>query len=128
MNQFELNRRRFIKAATASLALTALDASGLDFMVPQQPLKVALIGTGWYGKSDLFRLIQVAPVEVIALCDVDRNMLVEAGEMVRQRQTSRKTPKLYGDYRKMLAENKVELVLIGSPDHWHALQAIDAVK
>lgn len=128
MNQFELNRRRFIKAATASLALTALDASGLGFMVPQQPLKVALIGAGWYGKSDLFRLIQVAPVEVIALCDVDRNMLVEAGQMVSQRQASRKTPKLYGDYRKMLAENKADIVLIGSPDHWHALQAIDAVK
>src|SRR5690606_6241556 len=35
---------------------------------------------------------------------------------------------LYGDYRKLLAEQKPEIVLIGSPDHWHALQAIDSIK
>lgn len=90
--------------------------------------RVGLIGTGWYGKSDLFRLIQVAPVEVVALCDVDQNMLTAAGKLVSQRQKSGKTPKLYGDYRKMLAENPMDIVLIGSPDHWHALQAIEAMK
>lgn len=35
---------------------------------------------------------------------------------------------MYGDYRKMLAEQQPEIVLIGSPDHWHALQAIDSIK
>jgi predicted dehydrogenase len=90
--------------------------------------RVGLIGTGWYGKSDLFRLIQVAPVEVIALCDVDKNMLAEAANMVSQRQKSGKKPNLYTDYRKMLAESGLDIVLIGTPDHWHALQAIDALK
>jgi len=47
---------------------------------------------------------------------------------VSQRQKSGKTPKLYSDYRKMLAENKLDIVLIGTPDHWHALQTIDAIK
>src|SRR5687768_13751286 len=46
--------------------------------------------------------------------------------MVSQRHASRKTPRLYGDYRQMLAEHKADIVLIGTPDHWHALQAIDA--
>jgi predicted dehydrogenase len=90
--------------------------------------RVALIGTGWYGKSDLFRLIQVAPVEVVALCDVDRNLLDGAAKLVSQRQKSKKTPRLYSDYRKMLAENKLDIVLIGTPDHWHALQTIAALK
>jgi len=90
--------------------------------------RVGLIGTGWYGKSDLFRLIQVAPVEVVALCDVDKNILDAAGKLVSERQKSGKVPKLYGDYRKMLAENKMDIVLIGTPDHWHALQTIDALK
>jgi hypothetical protein len=40
-----------------------------------KPRRVGLIGTGWYGKSDLLRLIQVAPVEVVSLCDVDSQML-----------------------------------------------------
>jgi predicted dehydrogenase len=87
-----------------------------------------LIGAGWYGKSDLFRLIQVAPVEVVALCDVDKNMLQGAATMVSQRQKSKKTPRLYSDYRKMLSDNKLDIVVIGTPDHWHALQTIDALK
>ncbi len=128
MTQFYINRRHFLKGATASLVLSALGAHALDFVHPAKPYRVGLIGAGWYGKSDLFRLIQVAPVEVIALCDVDKNMLTEAGNLVSQRQPSRKTPKLYGDYRKMLAENQLDIVLIGSPDHWHALQAIEAMK
>ncbi len=128
MDNFNLDRRRFLQGATASLALSALAANGMTIGAPDKTYRVALIGTGWYGKSDLFRLIQVAPVEVVALCDVDKNILEAAGKLVSERQKSRKTPKLYGDYRKLLAENQLDIVLIGSPDHWHAMQMIDAVK
>lgn len=128
MELFHINRRRFLQGATASLALSAYGASGLDLIYPDKPYRVGLIGTGWYGKSDLFRLIQVAPVEVVALCDVDKNLLNAAADLVSKRQKSGKRPQLYGDYRKMLAEHQMDLVLIGTPDHWHALQCIDAVK
>ena len=99
-------------------------------ILPQQskPLRVGLIGAGWYGKSDLLRLIQVAPVEVVALCDVDKNMLKEAAAIVSERLKTRKKPRLYSDYRKMLDENKFDIVLIGSPDHWHALHTIAAME
>ena len=130
MHQFNINRRQFMQGTSASLALTTLGASGMDlsFIDQAKTYRVGLIGTGWYGKSDLFRLIQVAPVEVVALCDVDKNMLADAAKLVSQRQKSGKVPQQYGDYRKMLADNKFDIVLIGSPDHWHALQAIDAMK
>ena len=128
MKSFNINRRQFVKGATASLALSQFGAYGLDLINPDKPLKVGLIGTGWYGKSDLFRLMQVAPVEVLALCDPDRNQLNQAGKMVSERQTSGKTPKLYNDYRQLLKENELDIVLVGSPDHWHPLQMIDAVK
>lgn len=128
MNTFNINRRSFLQGATAALALTSFGARGMDLIHPPKPFRVGLIGTGWYGKSDLFRLIQVAPVEVIALCDVDKNQLKEAGTLVSQRQKSGKIPKLYGDYQKLLAENELDIVLIGTPDHWHALPMIDAVK
>lgn len=98
------------------------------FATPPASRRVALIGTGWYGKSDLFRLIQVAPVEVVGLCDVDKNMLEAAGKLVSQRQKSGKVPPLFTDYKKLLADTKPEIVLIGSPDHWHALMCIDALK
>lgn len=124
----QVNRRRFLKSTTASLALAAMGANAMDIVKPFKTYRVGLIGTGWYGKSDLFRLIQVADVDVVALCDVDKNMLAKAGELVSKRQSSKKVPKLYGDYRKMLKENQLDIVLIGSPDHWHALQCIEAVK
>jgi predicted dehydrogenase len=128
MNLFNINRRHFLKGATASLALSTFGAHGIDLVNPAKPLRVGLIGAGWYGKSDLFRLMQVVPVEVLALCDPDRNMLTQAGQLVAARQKSRKTPRLYGNYQKLLAENQLDIVLIGSPDHWHPLQMIDAVK
>ena len=117
-----------MKGASAALALSTFGAYGLDLVNPSRPYRVALLGAGWYGKSDLFRLMQVVPVEVVALCDPDRNMLTEAGKLVAARQKSRKTPKLYGDYRQLLKENELDIALVGSPDHWHALQMIDAVK
>lgn len=128
MDSFYINRRRFLQGTAASLALTAFGAQGMDIIHPAKTLRVGLIGTGWYGKSDLFRLIQVAPVEVVALCDVDKNQLSAAATLVSKRQKSGKVPRQYGDYQKMLAENEMDIVLIGTPDHWHALQTIDAVK
>ncbi len=118
-----------LKGATASLALAALNSSGMGMLLDsEKSYRVGLIGTGWYGKSDLFRLIQVSPVEVVALCDVDQHKLSEAADMVSKRQKSGNRPRMYADYRKMLAESRLDIVLIGTPDHWHALQMIDAVK
>jgi predicted dehydrogenase len=91
--------------------------------------RVALIGSGWYGKCDLFRLLQVAPnAEVVALCDVDKKMLSEAADLVAGKQASKKRPATFADYRELLKETKPELVIIGTPDHWHALQAIAAME
>ena len=106
--------------------------SGAAAMAPayayQKTRRVGLIGTGWYGKSDLFRLIQVAPVEVVSLCDVDKVMLEKAAEMTATRQVSKKKPRTYSDYRQMLKEKDLDIVLIATPDHWHALAMIEAVK
>ncbi|MFK5974497.1 MAG: Gfo/Idh/MocA family oxidoreductase [Flavobacteriaceae bacterium] len=127
-NTFYINRRNFVKGASASLILSSFGAYGLELMHSVKPIRVGLIGTGWYGKSDLFRLIQVANIDVVSLCDVDRKLLSEAATLVSQRQKSGKRPRLYSDYRKMLGEKDLDIVLIGTPDHWHALQTIEALK
>ncbi|MDR7131114.1 putative dehydrogenase [Algoriphagus sp. 4150] len=123
-----LNRRDFLKGSSAMVTLASFGLFGMDFKDREGPIQVALIGAGWYGKSDLFRLIQVADVEVVGLCDPDHNMLKEAGDMVASRQKSGKVPALYEDYKELLAKEKPEFVLIGSPDHWHALMCIAALK
>src|SRR4051812_47853881 len=112
-----MDRRQFLATAAA-----------LPALADTKPPKVGLIGCGWYGKSDLFRLIQVAPVEVVSLCDVDRKMLAEAADLVAERQKSKKKPRTYGDYRELLKEKDLDIVLVGTPDHWHALPMIAAVE
>jgi len=127
---FYLSRRHFLKTVSTSAALATLPGWGADALdlVNRKPRRVGLIGAGWYGKSDLWRLIQVTPVEVVALCDPDRQMLDEAVAIARQRQKSGNTPRVYADYRRMLKEHEFDIVIIGSPDHWHALQAIAAIE
>ena len=120
-----MKRREFLQAST-SVVLSV--AAGYTAELADRKPRVGLIGCGWYGKCDLFRLIQVAPVEVVSLCDVDRQMLAEAAEQVAQRQVSKKKPRTYSDYRMMLKEKDLDIVLIATPDHWHALPMIAAVE
>jgi predicted dehydrogenase len=122
-----MNRREALEAGVAGLA-TPLLAGYHVADAAEKAYRVGLIGCGWYGKNDLFRLIQVAPVEVVSLCDPDKRMLAGAAKMVARRQKSRKEPRTYTDYRKMLAAKDLDIVLIGTPDHWHALPLIAAVE
>ena len=122
-----MHRRNFLRAGAAGLALSALARSAGAF-APVQPPRVGLIGSGWYGKLDLLRLIQVAPVNVVSLCDVDRRMLSDAADDVAARQVSKQRPRTYTDYRKMLKEKDLDIVLIDTPDHWHALPMIAAAE
>ncbi len=122
-----MNRRHFLQSTgAATLALSAFPNYAAEFADTKK--RVGLIGTGWYGKCDLFRLIQVAPVEVVSLCDVDKKMLDGAADMVATRQLSKKRPRTYSDYRAMLKEKDLDIVLIATPDHWHALPMIEACK
>jgi predicted dehydrogenase len=114
-----MNRRQFLSLAPALLA---------PAYAQDKVRRVGMIGCGWYGKSDLFRLIQVSPVEVVSLCDVDRLMLAQAADMASERQRSHKKPRTFSDYRAMLREKDLDIVLIATPDHWHALPMIEAVK
>lgn len=124
-----IHRRHFLQTASTAAVLTALPATGVMGSGSPNPLKrVGLIGAGWYGPSDLWRLIQVAPIEVTAICDPDQHMLRKAITIASQRQKSRNKPASYSDYRKMLKAHEFDIVLIGTPDHWHALQAIAAIE
>src|SRR5271168_2269026 len=102
-----MNRRNFLKAGAVGLTASMMNAH-VAFAAEQKTLRVGLIGAGWYGKNDLLRLIQVSPVDVVSICDVDKQMLSGAIELVSTRQKSKKSPRGYADYRKMLGEKDLD--------------------
>ncbi len=120
-----MHRRDFLSTSAAALAFSSFPFAE-QFADTRK--RVGLIGAGWYGKTDLLRLVQVAPVDVVSLCDVDKTMLADAAALVASRQASKKTPRTYTDYREMLKQRDLDIVIIVTPDHWHALAMIDAVK
>ncbi len=114
-------RRHFLQTGIAS-------AAAASPLFDNPPKRVGLIGCGWYGKSDIFRLVQIAPVEIVSLCDVDKANLEEAAKWAVERQVSHKKPRLFTDYKEMLAQKDLDIVEVATPDHWHALPFIEAVK
>jgi predicted dehydrogenase len=121
-------RREFLKTSIAGAAAIAALQPRVFAAAGDKPLRVALIGCGWYGKTDLLHLIQVAPVEVVGLCDVDSRTLAAAAELVASRQPSKKQPATFADYQKLLSAEQPEIVLVGTPDHWHCLPMVEACK
>lgn len=128
-----MNRRTFLGASTtAALSWTGLKAagwssSGLGFNHAGKPMKAAVIGTGWFGMVNCRRMLEVAPeIQVVAMADVDSAMLDDAAKQVVEK--GQKEPKKYHDYRKLVGDEKLDIVIVGSPDHWHALHMIAAVE
>ena len=121
-----MDRRTFLRSGFAGLALPASGVYAAHGA--QRPKRIALVGTGWYGKTVLLRFLQVADVEVVGLCDVDRRMLEEAGRIVQARSKQSHPPRLYGDHRELLKKEGPEIVIVSTPDHWHALVMIEAAR
>ena len=89
-------------------------------------LTIGLIGCGGMGSVDMNKLMEKPEVQVAALCDVDKNQMPKDIKSVTAKYG--KAPDLYGDYRKMLERKDLDAVIIGTPDHWHALILINAVE
>lgn len=118
------SRRSFIKtAATAGAAFGAVPLLGAD---PGRKYRTALVGSGWWGKNILKEAMAGGRIKTVALCDVDASKLEVAAEQVND--LSGDQPKTYKDYRELLEKEKPEIVIIASPDHWHALHTIAALK
>src|SRR5690606_30896168 len=84
------------------------------------------IGCNGMGFSDLTSMLKMSETQIVALCDVDDSVLKKRTADLEK--AGIKKPKLYKDYRKLLEDKDVDVVIIGTPDHWHCLQLSDAVK
>jgi predicted dehydrogenase len=119
-----LNRRDIFKATAAGLIATggicAVEAAPVLPRSPNQRLGIGGIGLRYQGT--VATLIAQNYGQVVALCDADRNVLEQA------RASFGSTPKIHDDYRDLLANKDVDVVVIGTPDHWHAKMVVDACR
>jgi predicted dehydrogenase len=113
-----LSRRQFLAAGAAAPFILAAN--------PHRKYRIALIGSGWWGKNILTEAMASGACTVVALCDVDASVLEAAADYVKGQ--SGDSPKTYGDFRELLDKEKPELVIVATPDHWHALISIAALK
>jgi hypothetical protein len=101
---------------------------------PSERITVGLIGHGLMGRGHLHRLAGDREVQVLAVCDVDGVRREEGRQHVEQTYAARYPGATYSgcatynDYRELLARADIDAVVIVTPDHWHALQAIDAAQ
>jgi predicted dehydrogenase len=130
-----ISRRTVIKGAAAATAATALaplvsavDSPGWKRMSqsPNDKLVLGLIGCGGMGAANMRNLMNFADVEVAALCDVDANRM--PGDVKSVKDKYGKDPAVYSDYRRVLDRKDIDAVIVGSPDHWHALHFIHACE
>jgi predicted dehydrogenase len=123
-------RRNFIKTASVMAAGTllpfdAISKSGRQ-VAPSDRIKVGLIGVRSQGYSDLASFLKNPEVQCVAMSDIDSNLLESrTADIVK---LGFEKPALFADYRKMLENKDIDVVIIGTPDHWHCLQFVDSLE
>ncbi len=117
-----MNRRTFNQSTVALGAFAALHASGTTILGSNERIRLGFIGVGNRGDQLLDAFMVHKDAEIVALCDVYEPYLEAAQKKVGGKVT------LHHDYRKLLEQKDVDAVVIGTPDHWHALQFVDACR
>jgi predicted dehydrogenase len=120
-----MNRREFVRTSAAAGALLAAPAV-ITAAKADKRYRTALVGSGWWGMNIYREALQSGQCEAVALCDVDDNQLepalAEVGKLTSDQ------PRRYRDYRELLERERPEIVVVATPDHWHPLVTIAAVK
>ncbi|HEX7845443.1 MAG TPA: Gfo/Idh/MocA family oxidoreductase, partial [Chitinophagaceae bacterium] len=127
------SRRKFIYQASALTAGSILAASDVfaifkNRIAPSNQVNVGVIGINGMGWSNLQAILKVPGVNLVALCDIDKNVLDKRlGELAKMNVDVSKI-KTFNDHRALLDIKEIDAVVIATPDHWHCLQMVDACK
>lgn len=119
-----VSRRRFVQSAAAS-GLLLQSVPRLRASDKAKRFKTALIGSGWWGMNILKEALASERCKPVALVDVDQDVLDVAKDRVSE--WSSDEVSTYQDVREMLDKEEVEIAIVATPDHWHALNAISAI-
>lgn len=125
-----MKRRNFIKGTGAAFAGTVLAHSGVMSAAAScmfaNKINIGVIGCNGMGWSNVHSLLKMDDVDLIGICDVDKNVIEKRAE--DHKKLRKNTPKTYTDYRELLNDKDIDAVVIGTPDHWHCRIMVDAVK
>ncbi|MDR1668038.1 MAG: Gfo/Idh/MocA family oxidoreductase [Bacteroidales bacterium] len=126
-----MERRHFLKNTLAGATMLSFTSGSFSEIfgqkAPSNKIKVALIGCRNQGWSNLENFLKYPDVECISLCDVDDEWLNKCAAAVEQR-TGKKPPQLVKDWRRVIDNQDVDAVIIGTPDHWHCLPLVAACQ
>lgn len=130
------HRRKFLQKSAAlaggGLLLSAFDNQAFAIMnngiAPSDQVNIGAIGINGMGWSNVRAAMKIPGVNIVALCDVDRNVLEKRADDYSKMKPDAPKPTLYADYRKLLERKDIDAVIIGTPDHWHALIMIEACQ
>lgn len=130
-------RRKFIQKTTAAMAgaivvPTIVPSTVLGRNAPGNKIQIGQIGCGRIARThDMAETLQLEDARIIAVCDLDNRRKQEGKELVEQFYAKKYgndylAVKMYEDYREMLLNPEIDAVIISTPDHWHALPAMEA--
>lgn len=129
-------RRDFLKQTSLLIGGTTLLSALNDpaFAIfkkrfsPADQINIGAIGINGMGWSNVTAALKQPGVNLVALCDVDRNVLDNRLKDLSKMNVDASKIKTYNDYRQLLDQKDIDVVIIGTPDHWHALMMIEACQ
>lgn len=119
------HRRTFLQQSAALLAGAVIIRSHIP---PSDQINIGAIGINGMGWSNVTAALKVPGVNLVAICDVDKNVLEKRKADMAKLNVDASRVNVYTDYRKLLEQKDIDVVIIGTPDHWHALQMIHACE
>lgn len=130
------SRKKFLHQSAAllggGLLASAIDSQAFAIfknrISPSDQLNIGAIGINGMGWSNVRAALKVSGVNLVAVCDIDTNVIDKRMKELADKGYDTSKIKVYGDYRKLLDQKDVDAVIIGTPDHWHALIMIHACQ
>jgi predicted dehydrogenase len=131
-----IQRRKFLKDSALMVGGTLLApafnnkafAIFKNPIAPGNQLNIGAIGINGMGWSDVTAASKISGVNIVALCDVDKNVLDKRMGDLSKLNVDAANVKTYSDYRQLLDRKDIDAVIIGTPDHWHALIMMHACE
>ncbi len=130
------SRRRFL-ADSSLLALGGITLQSFNtdtFSIfknrfsPADQVNIGAIGINGMGWADTTSMLKIPGVNLVAICDVDQNVIDSRKKDLEKLKIDASKVATYTDYRKLLDRKDIDAVIIGTPDHWHALIMVHAVE